>query len=87
MNTYRLTISTPDGNRFRDDVTALSLRGTEGDLAVLAGHIPFVTAVKPGECIVTLPDGNERFGKTDGGLLTVGVEETTLLCGAFDWSE
>ncbi len=87
MNTFRLTVATPDGNRFQGDAAMLTLRGSEGDLAILAGHIPFITSVKPGECTVVLPDDTERIGEVEGGLLTVSAEETTLLSGSFRWKE
>lgn len=87
MNTYKLTVATPDGNRFQGEVYALYLRGAEGDLAVLAGHTPFITSVKAGKCRVLLPDDSERSATLDGGLLTVGAETVTLLSGSFMWEE
>lgn len=87
MNTYQLTVSSPDGTVFQDEVIELSLRGASGDLAVLAGHMPFMTSVKPGRCRVTLPDGEEKFATVDGGLLTVDKESTTLLSGSFQWEK
>ncbi len=59
MNTFPLTVASPDGNLFHGEAVQLTLRGSEGDLAVLAGHIPFITAVKPGACRILLPDGTE----------------------------
>ena len=85
MNTFHLVISTPDGNLFDGDAAVLSLRGSEGDLAVMAGHIPFITSVKPGKCCVTLEDGNTKEGYSEGGLLTVSAESTILLSGSFHW--
>ena len=87
MNTFMLTVSTPDGTRFRDRVYMLSLQGSEGSLAVLSGHIPMMTAVLPGECRVELPDGSERIGVLREGLLSVASEETTLLSSEFSWKE
>ena len=87
MNTYNLIISTPDGTVFSDEAVFLSLRGANGDLAIMAGHIPFITAVNPCECKLELPDGTERKGKTDGGLLTVDAEKVTLLSGSFTWND
>jgi len=49
MNTFKLTVSTPDGNAFSGYAQALFVRGSEGDLAVLANHAPLVTSVK--ECV------------------------------------
>ncbi len=85
MNTYKLTVSSPDGTVFQEKVIELSLRGASGDLAVLAGHIPFMTSVQPGKCKVVLEDGTERFATVDGGLLTVANEGATLLSGSFQW--
>ena len=87
MSTYKLTIATPDGNRFQGEAEALFLRGAEGDLAVLARHTPFITSVMPGKCRVELPDGEEKSATLDGGLLTVGPDAVTLLSGSFQWDE
>ena len=66
----------------------LTLRGVEGELAVLAGHVPFMTTVVPCSCKIELEDGTERHGHTDGGLLTVAANNTvTLLSGSFRWAE
>ena len=85
MATFQLTVSSPDGHLFQGDATALMVRGTEGDLAVLAGHIPFITAVVACDCRIQLPDGTERTGHTDGDLLTVNSDAVTLLSGSFRW--
>ena len=85
MNTFHLVISSPDGNLFDEDAEAIYLRGADGDLAVLAGHVPFVTSVKPCECILTLPDGTQKRGITDGGILAVSSDITTLISGSFHW--
>ena len=62
MNTIHLIIASPDGALFEDDVLELSLRGADGDLAVMAKHIPFITSVKPGECKVVFSDNTEKIG-------------------------
>ncbi len=85
MNTYKLIISTPDGSVFDDDAAAIIVRGTEGELSVMAGHVPFITAVKPCDCKVTLPDGNQKIATIGGGILTVQNDKTTLLCSDFNW--
>ncbi len=83
MNTFLLTVAAPDGNAFQGEVAALSVRGTEGELMVMAGHIPFVTTVKPGSCAIHLPDGTKQLGTLDGGILTVAADGVTLLAGSF----
>ncbi len=85
MNTYNLVISTPDGSVFDSQAEVLVVRGTEGELAVMAGHIPFITAVKPGECKIVLSETEEKTAKIGGGILTVQGDKTTLLCSDFNW--
>ena len=86
MNTFLLNISSPDGKLYSGDVTGLVIRGVAGELMVLAGHIPFITNVKPGtRCALYMADGSTKEGMTDGGLLTVGKDEVTYLTAGIDW--
>ena len=79
MNTFRLTVSTPDGSAFEGSAEALFVRGSEGDLAILAGHIPFVTGVKEGVCRIK-PDGEaEISAEIKGGLLSVSEGGSAVL--------
>lgn len=79
MSTFELTISTPDGNKFNGEVTRLIVRGCEGDLAVMAGHIPFATAVVRCDMRIELPDGSSRSAPIEGGILTVGNDKVILM--------
>ena len=86
MNTYSLTISTPMGVQFSGEVIFLSLRGVEGDLAIMAGHTPFITTVLPCRCKLILPDESEKLAQLENGLLTVGGDKVTLLSDSFAWN-
>lgn len=85
-STYRLIISSPDGNIFDDDVYFLSLRGEQGDLAILKGHIPFTTPVKKGKVKIELKDSSEKYGDIESGTLIVSKERTILLSTNFKFS-
>ena len=78
MSTFRLTVSTPDGEKFSGDAEALFVRGSEGDLAVLADHAPLVTAVKGCTCRIVTEDG-EISAEITGGLLNVAESGDTVL--------
>ena len=86
MKAFMLKISSPEGNLFAGEVVKLSVRGTEGDLAVMAGHIPFVSYVKPCDCKIELENGEEKLGHISGGVLTVSKEQVILLSGSFSWN-
>ena len=81
MKPFSLTLSTPSGNVFQGQVVMLSVRGIAGELAVMAGHIPFCTAIKAGVCKIAFPDDTDRKIVTDGGLLSVTEQGATLLSG------
>ena len=85
MKSYLLKISSPEGDVFCGEVVNLCVRGTEGERAVMAGHIPFVSYVKPCDCKVEFADGTERVAHTDGGILTVAPDKVVFLSGTFAW--
>lgn len=86
MKTFHLQIAAPDGMRYDGEAVQLSVRGIEGDLAILAGHIPFVTALKAGECRVYV--GEEvRRANYSGGMLTVTNDAVRMLSADFQWEE
>lgn len=87
MKTYKLTISTPDGHIFDDEVVSLSLRGADGDLAILAGHIPFATVVKEGECHIETSSGDIKNASVGRGVLTCGTDGAILLSSSFTWDK
>lgn len=79
MKEYPLSISSPDGDLFKGDVAQLNIRAAEGDMAVMAGHVPFVTNVQAGKCSLILPDGSRKEGTIGTGLLTVDKDKVTVL--------
>ncbi|MBQ8334313.1 MAG: hypothetical protein IJX93_11140 [Clostridia bacterium] len=88
MKSFKLQIAAPDGLRYDGDACQLSVRGIAGELAVLAGHVPFVTAVKDCECRVYTDDGKTiRRAHTTGGMLLVSKECVRLLSSGFTWAD
>ena len=87
MKTFKLTISSPDGNIFEGEVYKLDVRGVEGELAIMAGHIPFVTAVKSAPCAVWLDEEPKKEATCAGGLLTVDSGGATFISGTFKFND
>ena len=83
MKTFTLVVSSPDGNKFNGEVVKLDVRGVEGELAVMAGHIPFVTSLVNAPCTLWLPDGSKKTATTDGGVLSVSKDAVTIISGSF----
>ena len=88
MKNFKLQIAAPDGLRYDGDAVQLSVRGIGGELAVLAGHIPFVTALADGDCRVYTDDGKTvRSAHCRGGMLMVSKDVVRLLSSDFAWKE
>ncbi len=68
MSTFPLQIGTPDGLLFEGDVTRVVCRSITGDLAILAGHCNFCTALGMGEAHVVMEDGTRRDAACIGGI-------------------
>ena len=87
MTTFHLIVSSPDDNLFDGNVIKLDVRGTEGDLAVMAGHAPLVTSLVEAPVSIWTEDDTERKATAKGGLLTVGKDLATLISGSFRFEE
>ena len=87
MNTFKLVVSSPDGDKFNGEAVKLDVRSSEGELAIMAGQNPFVTTIVEAPCTVWLNEDTKKTAKSKGGLLTVGSDEVTLLSGTFEFDE
>lgn len=84
MAVFHLQIITPDGVQFDGETTQLSVRGAEGELAIMAGHLPLVTSLAKGECRVYTENGIRR-GVCTGGMLSCSKQITRLFSTDFHW--
>lgn len=87
MRTFSLRIGTPDGLLFEGEVERIVCRSITGDLAVLAGHINFCTALGMGEARVTMEDGTKRTAACIGGMLSMMNDTCRLLATTWEWKE
>lgn len=87
MKTFPLRIGTPDGLLFEGNVERVVCRGITGDLAILAGHCNFCTALGMGEAHVILEDGNKKEAACIGGMLSVMNGTCRVLATTWEWKE
>ena len=87
MSTFHLTVSSPDGNNFDGEVFKFDVRGVEGELAIMAGHIPFITSVIKAPCAIWLDEDKKKTAVSDGGLLTVDTDRVTFISGSFEFDD
>jgi F-type H+-transporting ATPase subunit epsilon len=78
MATFHFDLVSPEKLLFAGDVGQVDLPGSEGDLGVLAGHAPLVTALRPG-IIVVYREGGDMRVVVNGGFAEVGPAGLTVL--------
>ncbi len=78
MPDLHLEFVSPESVLFSGDVDQVDVPGAEGDLGILAGHAPMVTALRPG--IITIYRGNDRMPVVVmGGFAEVSPSGLTVL--------
>lgn len=71
MAVFPLQIVSMDRLIFDGEVQSVTCRTIHGDLAILAGHCNYCTAVGMGKASVTFADGSVRRASCSGGMLSV----------------
>jgi F-type H+-transporting ATPase subunit epsilon len=79
MNTFHLTIVTPEKIFFDGEVVSLTAPGGAGYLGVLAHHAPLLTTLVPGRLTFLASDAGERQVEIGPGFLDVSQNRATLL--------
>ena len=77
-STLRLEIVTPESRAYSDDVEFVVLPAIEGEMGVFPQHVPLITAIKPGELVVT-KDGKQIHLAVGEGFVEVTAEKVSVL--------
>jgi F-type H+-transporting ATPase subunit epsilon len=78
MATFHFDLVSPEKIAFSGEVDQVDVPGLEGDFGVLAGHAPFVAAVRPGILTVRTGSTSEKIIVL-GGLAEVSEKGLTVL--------
>ena len=87
MTTFHLTVVTPDGCAFDGQAERVVCRAIDGDLAILAKHGDYCTALGMGEAHIVDADGQRRRAACMGGMLTVLNGDVHLVATTWEWAE
>lgn len=88
MSSFHLQIVSPDGMFYDGDAYQVSVRTLEGEVAIRAKHMPYVTAIGAGECRVYKEQSDDpRRAACIGGFLTVSKDMVLLAATTFEWAE
>lgn len=86
-STFHLEVVSVDGQEYSGDVQRITLRSTSGNIAILAHHMNYCTAIGMGTARIILADGTERSAACIGGMLSVMNNICRVLPTTWEWSE
>jgi F-type H+-transporting ATPase subunit epsilon len=76
---FHVDIVSAEAEIFSGHVEKLFVNGVMGELEVLRGHAPLLTALRPGPVWIVKQDGQEEVFYISGGMLEVQPESTIVL--------
>lgn len=87
MATFRLQVVSMDGLEYDGQVQRIKLRTIHGDLAILAKHMNYVTAIGMGTATVVFEDGTERKAACIGGMLSMMNNLCRVIPTTWEWGD
>jgi F-type H+-transporting ATPase subunit epsilon len=82
-----LTVTTPRGSLVQIEVDEIAAPGALGEFGVLPGHVPFMTALKPGVLFYRTKEGPRFLAVGDGVLQVVHSGESDKISVLVDRGE
>ena len=79
MTAFHLELVSPEKLLFSGAITDVLVPGTEGEFVVMAGHMPVMTALRPGVVDIGDADGKHTRMFVRGGFADVTNTSLTLL--------
>lgn len=86
MKTVRLHIATPERDFFDGDVESIVMTSTDGELGVLAGHMPTVVALNAAPMKFKIGD-EWREAALSGGFAEIENDYVYVLADTAEWPE
>ena len=76
---FKFELVSPERLLVSEEVTAVIIPGSEGEMTVMAKHAPTMTTIKPGVVTVTPASGGEQRYVVFGGFADILPDGCTLL--------
>lgn len=84
---FPFRLLTPERTVLEGEPEMVVMRTAGGDIAFLAGHVPFVGAVEIGLVRMVLPDQSEQAAAAHGGFIEVRGDEVFLVAGVAELAD
>lgn len=84
--TFNLQIISPTRVFFDGDAEMVEMKTTEGEIGVLAGHIPLTVVLEPGILRIKQADGKKEAALHDG-FVKITKNKVTILAESCEWPD
>lgn len=79
MNTIKFEIVTPERMVLEEEITQVTVPTKDGEITILAQHVPLISSLKPGVLDVRRADGESEFISISGGFIEVLKNKIVVL--------
>ena len=83
---FRVEIRTPEQLIYEGDVTSIRAPGVEGNFEILAGHLPFLTALDIGEIRIRESESPQLMAISGGVFEVLRTGVVTALVETAEWA-
>jgi len=83
MSTFKLKLIAPDGVKYEESATEVTLPTADGQITVLPNHTALISLLKPGEIIIKNGSA-EKILSTEGGVVEIGNNLVKILADTAD---
>ena len=78
MNSFKLKLIAPDGVKYEEEATEVTLPTADGEITVLPNHMSLISLLKPGEIIIK--NGSKEHNlATEGGIVEIANNLVKIL--------
>ncbi len=83
---FKVQVICPDRIFFDGECDMLELRTTEGEIGILAGHIPLTAVVAPGTLRI-INEGETKEAALNDGFIEILQDKVVILAEACEWPD
>lgn len=83
---FKVKVISPDRIFFEGEADFLELKTSEGDIGILAGHIPLTAIIAPGIMKIT-KDGETKEASLLEGFIEILPDRVTILAESCEWPD
>lgn len=83
---FKVNVISPERQFFDGEVDMLELKTTEGEIGILAGHIPLTSIVAPG-VMRLINSGEAKEAALHDGFVKISGDKVTILAESCEWPD